>query len=111
MLHPDDCGNYCQAVKTIVEPAQEVGLTEIVMQLKAPVELNCEVVVQTIMLIVARLGAADMRSTSRSGLDDIIVALQEQITVDQVIFDGFGMVVIALFTHMNAHQTHVVLYR
>jgi splicing factor 3B subunit 1 len=113
-----DRRNYQQVVETTVELAQKAGMSEIVgkviNELKDEAEPYRKMVMETITKVMATLGASDIDERLEMRLvDGIIYSFQEQTTEDQVMLDGFGMVVNALgkpfFTIQHQPLTAILL--
>ena len=96
-----DRRNYGQLVETTVELAGKVGcadiLNRVVEDLKDENEQFRKMVMETIEKILNALGASDIDTSLEERLiDGILYAFQEQVTDDNVMLNGFGMVVNAL---------------
>jgi splicing factor 3B subunit 1 len=75
---------------------------DIMSELKDEVKLYQKMLMETITKAVATLGASDIDEWLEIGLvDGIIYLFQEQTTEDQVMLDGFGMVVNTLGKSCN----------
>ena len=92
-----DRRNYRQLVDTTVEIAQKVGSVEIIGRivdgLKDENEQYRKMVMETIELIMASMGASTIDGRLEERLiDGILYAFQEQTTEDAVMLNGFGQV-------------------
>ncbi|KAG8756052.1 Splicing factor 3B subunit 1, partial [Serendipita sp. 396] len=108
-----DKRNYKQVVETTVELAQKAGVSEIVGKivndLKDDSEPYRKMVMETIQNVIQTLGAADIDERLEERLlDGIIFAFQEQTTEDQVMLDGFGVVVNALGIRVKPYLVQIV---
>lgn len=108
-----DRRNYKQVVETTVELAQKAGVSEIVGKivndLKDDSEPYRKMVMETIQNVIQTLGASDIDERLEERLlDGIIYAFQEQTTEDQVMLDGFGVVVNALGIRVKPYLMQIV---
>ncbi|CAG8597296.1 15054_t:CDS:10, partial [Acaulospora colombiana] len=102
-----------QVVETTVELAQKAGVSEIVGRivndLKDDSEPYRKMVMETIQTVIQSLGASDIDERLEERLlDGIIYAFQEQTTEDQVMLDGFGVVVNALGVRVKPYLMQIV---
>jgi len=100
-------------VEANVELAQKAGVSEIIGRiindLKDEAGPYRKMVMETITKVVAMLGASDIDEQLEVRLvDGIIYSFQEQTTEDQVMLDGFGMVVNALGICVKPYLSQIV---
>ena len=93
-----DRRNYMHLVETTVELASKIGCAEIVGRvvedLKDENESFRKMVMETIEKVIGALGATDIdQSLEERLIDGILYAYQEQVSEDNVMLNGFGMVV------------------
>lgn len=96
-----DRRNYKQVVETTVELAQKAGVSEIVGRVVNDLtdenEAYRKMVMETIHQVVESLGVADIDERLQTRLlDGMREAFEMQTTEDNVMLDGFGVVVNAL---------------
>lgn len=108
-----DRPNYRHVVETTVELAQKTGVTDvvgrIVNELKDESEPFRKMVMETIQKVISSLGSADIDERLEVQLiDGLIYAFQEQTVEDQVMLDGFGVVVNSLGMRVKPYLTQIV---
>ncbi|KAJ7761918.1 armadillo-type protein [Mycena maculata] len=108
-----DRRNYRQVVGTTVELSKKAGAVQVIEQivdgLKDESEPYRKMVLETITMVVTKLGVSELEGRTETRLvDGVLYAFQEQTTEDQVMLDGFGTVVNALSIRVKPYLTQIV---
>jgi splicing factor 3B subunit 1 len=108
-----DKRNYRQVVDTTVDIGSKVGISEIlerlVNNLKDESEGFRKMSLETLELLISKLGAADIDERLEERLiDGILFAFQEQSIEDPIILNGFGTVVSALGSRTKQYLPQIV---
>ncbi|KAJ7126851.1 armadillo-type protein [Mycena epipterygia] len=108
-----DRRNYRQVVETTVELAKKVGAFNVVEQvvdgLKDESEPYRKMVVETVTAVVAKLGMSEIDARLEVKLvDGVLYAFQEQTTDDELMLNGFGIIVNGLGIRIKPYLTQIV---
>lgn len=108
-----DRRNYKQVVETTVGLSEKVGVSEVVSrivnELKDENEPFRKMVMETISNVIEKLGAADVNERLEVLLiDGMIYAFQEQTQEDQIMLNGFGIIINALGMRVKPYLQQIV---